>query len=86
MAIARPASKKQHRIEELQRIILDRFPDARFQVTPAPDARGVTAIWTYSTADVEELSDTVRDREFEIMMTDGIHISVIPMPLEAYRG
>jgi hypothetical protein len=86
MAIARSISTKRARIEELKGLISKSRPEARFKVTPSPDARDVTAIWAYSNADFEELSRLVEDAELRIMDEDRIHIVVIPMPLEAWEG
>ncbi|MEK7248021.1 MAG: hypothetical protein AAB092_06060 [Chloroflexota bacterium] len=85
MAIARPISKKRTRIEEMKKIILEVRPEARFKVTPAPDVRGITAIWTYTNAEFDDISRLVVDTEFRVMIEDGIHIIVIPMPLEAWE-
>ena len=80
MVVARSPGSRQHRVQELKQIIRSRFSDARFEVTPHPDARGVTAIWTYTSADPDELADLVREREHAIMVDDGVHLLVIPMP------
>lgn len=82
MAIARPAGTKRQRIEELKDLVRSRFSDARFETTPAPDAPGVTAIWAHTNGDWGEVESLVADREFEIMIEDGIQIVVIPQPLE----
>ncbi|MDO8617032.1 MAG: hypothetical protein Q7T33_15085 [Dehalococcoidia bacterium] len=86
MAVARLRSKRQERIDELKQVLLARFPDAKFRVTPAPDAPRITALWTYTSADLDEVADAVRDREFEIMVEDGIQIIAIPMLPEEYRS
>jgi hypothetical protein len=85
MAIARRQNKKRLRVRELKQLISARFPDARFVVGPAPDARGVTAIWTYSSADPEEIANLVAEKEFEFKVNDDVHLIVIPMPPEDYR-
>lgn len=82
MAIARYAGTKRLRIDELKELIRTRFAHARFEVTPAPDAPGVTAIWAHTSGDWDEVEDLVADREFEIMVEDGIQIIVILQPLE----
>ncbi len=80
MVVAKSPGNRQRRVQELKQVIRGRFSDARFEVTPHPDARGVTAIWTYTSADPEEVADLVREREVEIMVDDGVHLLVIPMP------
>ncbi len=86
MVIARSPSKRQRRVQELKQIILGRFADAKFEVTPHPDARGVTAIWAYTSADPDEVADLVREREMGIMVDDGIHLLVVPMPVHSGEG
>lgn len=84
MAIARPASRKQRLLDELQGTIIQRFPDARFRVAPVPDVRGVTGVWTYTSADPSDVRDLIRDREVEIMLDEKLHILTIILPIEAY--
>lgn len=82
MAVARPPTRKQRRIEELQKIVRQRFPTATFEVMPVPDVRGVTGIWAYIPVDIdgaeaENLRTVLRDREFEIMLSDRIQLLTI---------
>ncbi len=83
MAIARPRSGRQRAIEGIQSLILARFPDARFEITPMPDSRSGTAIWTYTSADWDEVRAVVGNRELDLLVDEDIFIGVIPMPVEA---
>ncbi|MGH9203157.1 MAG: hypothetical protein ACRD2A_18170, partial [Vicinamibacterales bacterium] len=85
VALARPAGTKKQRIQELKELVRSRFGDARFKVTPAPDAPGVTAIWAYTKGDWEDVEELVADREFEIMVEDEIQIIVIPQASGAFE-
>ena len=84
MAIAKPKGPIGQRVDELQDCMIRAFPDARFKVTRAPETRKGFAIWTYTSADWDDVSNLVIDREVELM-DEGIFIYVIPMPLDAYE-
>ena len=86
MAIAKPRSKAHRYVEELQEIVQGRFPDARFRVGPMPDTAEGIAIWTYTNAEFDEVAGLVSEREFQIMIDEGLFLYVIPMPLEALKG
>lgn len=87
MAIAKPRGKAHHFVEELQQIVRARFPEAKFRVGPMPDTTEGIAIWTYTNAgSFWEVADLVSEREFQIMMDDGVFLYVIPMPLETLEN
>ena len=86
MAIAKPKGKAQRYVEELQEIVRTRFPEAKFRVGPMPDMQNGVAIWTYTTAEFNEVTDLVSEREFQIMIDEGLFLYVIPMPLEAHKA
>jgi hypothetical protein len=83
MTIARPKSKRRRYIEELQMAIRQRFPDAQFKVTPMPDSRTGTAIWTYTESEYDDVEALVVGREMELLEDHNVFICVLPMPLEA---
>jgi hypothetical protein len=82
---AKPKSKRLRAIQEIQSLILSRFPDARFEITAMPDSRTGTAIWTYTSADWDEVSDLVVEREVDLLVDDNVFLCVIPMPVEALK-
>ena len=82
MAIAKPLSRKSQRIQEVEQIVRRRFAGARFEVRPVPDVRGVTGVWACIPVDpdsveAEELRTTLREKELEILLSDGIHLLAI---------
>jgi len=81
MAVAKPSDKVHRYVKELEGMVRARFSDARFRVGPMPDTAEGIAIWTYTDGDFWDVADLVRDREFEIMMDEGLFLYVIPMPL-----
>ena len=89
MAVVKPVDRRRLReskIRELKNLVLSKFPDARFQVAPAPDMRRTTGVWVYTTAEWEEVRDLVDDLEFFAMLDHDIHILTMPQPLEAWEG
>jgi hypothetical protein len=81
---AKPKSKRLRAIDDIQKLILGGFPDARFVITPMPDSRSGTAIWTYTSADWDEISDLVLEKEVDLLVNENIFLGVIPMLLDAF--
>ena len=67
-------------------VIRDRFPDARFEVTPMPDSRTGAAIWTYTAAEYDDVEALVVEREIELLEDEDVFVCVLPMPPEALRS
>jgi len=86
VAIAKAPSKASRYVEELKSLITDRLPDAQFLVTRMPDTRKGIAIWTYTSGEYEDVENLVTEREFEIMIDEGLFIYVLPMPLDMSNG
>lgn len=84
MAIARKP-KLGEAVDQVKALIVRRWPEARFKVSRAIEARG-TAIWTYCEGDFDDVTDHTGDLQFELMDSHNIFIYVIPMPLEAWEG
>jgi len=80
MAIARPMSKRQKYINEMQDFVKARFPDAQFRLTPMPDVRGATAIWTYTSADALDVIDYTAGLTDELLVDQDVFLCVIPLP------
>ena len=86
MAIARPETKKQMWVRRLSQRVLDRFPDARLQVTKMPDTRRGIAIWAYTAADWDEVAQVTVEDELTALEEDGVMVYVIPQPLESWES
>jgi hypothetical protein len=86
MAVARTSDPAYEHVEELERMVLSKFPNARFKVTPMPDSDEGVAIWAYTDGDDDDLNAIVRDREMELLLEDDVYILTIPMPLEAWEN
>ena len=67
-------------VEELQRLILDRHPEATFSVHPGGD--NPTAIFLDAYVDLDDpfdLLDELRDRILDIQIEEGIPLHVLPL-------
>jgi hypothetical protein len=85
MAVVDQEHRAQRYISEIERNILRLFPESRFRITPIPDDDDGIAIWTYSTAESEEIRDIVGERELQILLDEDIEILTIAMPAEAWE-
>lgn len=72
-------------VDQLKAIILERFPSAKFDVTPMPDSDEGVAIWAYTNAEDQDIGAIVRERELELLTEKNVFIYVIPLPLEDWR-
>lgn len=65
-------------VQELEDRILARYPGTVFQITSSPDERG--AVYLRAGVDVDDLdlvTDLVIDRVMELLIEDGLPISVV---------
>ena len=89
MAIARklptrPTKKERIKahIEELERAIIERFPEARFEVAPVPDSRW-PGLWVRTTADcVSDVTDMLAEIREEFFLRENMDVHVIVLDLE----
>ena len=73
----------QDALEELKRLISQRYPGATFEVAEGEDPEGIYLLATVDVEDVEEVLDAVLDQLFTIQVERGLPIYVIPLePLE----
>jgi hypothetical protein len=67
-------------IDELEALILSRYPSATFTVGPAADEPGaVHIIATVDLDDPDEVADLVMDRMLELQIDEGLPLHVIPI-------
>lgn len=72
--------------EELKDLVRRRFPEARFSAPVYWEDEGVWVMDAYTSAEDDfQVIDLVGDRELEILLRDGLHLCLIPMPLSAYK-
>jgi len=67
-------------LDELQALILARYPDTRFRVTRSPDEPEVTHLLaTVDVDDTDAVLDAVIDRMMDMQIAEGLPIYVIPL-------
>lgn len=74
------APRARSAVDELEALILHRYPDATFRVTRGPD--DTEAIHLVATVDVDDpdaVLDTVMDRMMDLQIEDDLPIYVIPV-------
>lgn len=70
-------------LDELQRLIGDRFPAATFTIQEGTDPLGIYLIVTVDIENPDEVIDLVGDRLFDMQVEEGLLIYVIPeRPIE----
>jgi hypothetical protein len=70
----------QDAVRELQQMLLQRYPDATFEVTPGPDdPESVHLIATIDGADSDAVLDLVIDRLLELQVEERLPVHVIPV-------
>jgi len=68
-------------VEELKRLILARYPRARFEMAPVPEARW-PGLWVYADFDSAlDVFDLVGDAQAEFIGEELSGVYVIPMEL-----
>jgi hypothetical protein len=74
-----PDPRIEHAIDELESLITQRFPEARFNVEQGEDPEG-TYIWTtVDTDDPDTVLDSIVDRLLEMQIDEGLSVHVIPV-------
>jgi hypothetical protein len=78
----------QRAIQELQGLILDRYPDARFRIERSPEEPRIVHLWaTVDAPDTDAMLETIIDRVTELQIEQHLPIHVIPVrPRERIRG
>jgi hypothetical protein len=66
-------------VQELQRLIAERFPQADFVVEEGFDPKGTYLVTTVDIADTDEVIDVVGDRLVELQVDEGLAIYVTPL-------
>jgi hypothetical protein len=75
--------RMQEAVEELKRLITERFPDASFVVEEGFDPEGIYLVTTVDIADTDEVIDVVGDRLVELQVTEALPLYVTPLrPLD----
>jgi hypothetical protein len=70
-------------LEELRRLISDRFPAATFTIQEGTDPLGIYLTATVDIEDPDEVIDLVGDRLLDMQVEEGLLIYVIPeRPIE----
>ena len=75
-------------VREIQQLILRRYPQAAFEVTPGPDDPESThLVATIDVEDTDEVLDVVIDRLLDLQVEDHLPVHVIPVrPAERGGG
>jgi len=66
-------------VQELKRLITERFPQASFVVEEGFDPKGTYLVTTVDIADTDEVIDVVGDRLVELQVTEGLPVYVTPL-------
>ena len=75
--------RMQEAIEELKRLITERFPEAAFVVEEGFDPEGIYLIPTVDIADTDDVIAVVGDRLVEMQVDEGLPVYVTPLrPIE----
>jgi hypothetical protein len=70
-------------LQDLQRLITVRFPQATFLVEEGSDPEGIYLITTVDIADTDEVIEVVGNRLLELQVEEGLPVYVTPLrPLE----
>jgi len=71
--------RMQEAVEELKRLIIERFPDASFVVEDGFDPEGTYLIPTVDIADTDDVISVVGDRLVELQVDEGLSLYVTPL-------
>ena len=66
-------------IEEFKRLILNRYPEATFEVLYGDDPNGVYLMATVDRDDTLEVLDGIMDRMLEVQIDEELPVYVIPI-------
>lgn len=70
-------------LDELQRLISDRFPTTSFTIAEGTDPLGIYLTATVDLEDTDEIIDLIGDRLLDMQVEEGLLIYVIPQrPIE----
>ncbi len=70
-------------LQELQRLITARFPQAAFVVEEGFDPEGIYLVTTVDIADTDEVIEAVGDRLVALQVDEGLPVYVTPLrPIE----
>ena len=76
-------SRMQEAVEELKRLIVERFPQATFVVEEGFDPEGIYLVTTVDIADTDEVIAVVGDRLVELQVDESLPVYVTPLrPIE----
>ncbi len=89
MAVARklptrPTKKERinAHIQQLKRIILSKFPQARFEVGPVPESRW-PGLWVTANADcVSDVTDLLEEVQDEFFLRENMDVHVLVLDLK----
>jgi hypothetical protein len=71
--------RMQEAVEELKRLITERFPQAVFVVEEGFDPEGIYLITTVDIADTDDVIAVVGDRLIELQVDEGLPLYVTPL-------
>lgn len=71
--------RMQAAIEELQRLIQQRYPEAIFQVEPGDDPTGMYVLVTVDVEDTDAVVEVFIDRLLELQIDEGLAVYVVPV-------
>ncbi len=71
--------RMQEAVEELKRLITERFPEAAFVVEEGFDPEGIYLIPTVDIADTDDVISVVGDRLVELQVNEGLSLYVTPL-------
>ena len=69
----------QEAVEELKRLITERFPEAAFVVEEGFDPEGIYLVTTVDIADTDDVIAIVGDRLVELQVDEGLPVYVTPL-------
>lgn len=83
MPKGKKTERKQQYIDEIKKVILEKYPEAEFQVKDIRPWAQETWIEVYvrDTADWDVI-EMLGDRTMDILIKDGIMFSIIPQPYD----
>jgi hypothetical protein len=71
--------RMQEAVEELKRLITERFPQAAFVVEEGFDPEGIYLVTTVDIADTDEVIAVVGDRLVKLQVDEGLSVYVTPL-------
>jgi hypothetical protein len=67
-------------IDELARLILERYPTATFEIAPDPDDQDSTILWaTVDVDDTDQVLDLVQERQLQWQIEEDVPVYVVPL-------